>query len=56
MLSTVHLELIEQTALLQLSRVLIGDAEIPASKDLIAETLKAVLILNQVPLKSCGRP
>lgn len=49
-------KLTEQTAFLQLRSVLVSDAEVPASKDLVAKTLETVLILNQVAFESCGRP
>lgn len=52
----IYPELIQQTASLQLRGVLVGDAEIPASKDLVAEALEAIRVLNQVPFESRGRP
>ena len=51
-----HPELVEQTASLEPHCVLVGDAEVPAGKNLVAETLETILILNQVTFKSCGRP
>lgn len=52
----IYPELIQQTASLQLCGVLVGDAEIPASKDLVAKALEAIRILNQVTFESRGRP
>ena len=49
-------ELIEQTASLQPHSILVGDAEVPAGKDLVAKTLKAILVLDQATFESCGRP
>lgn len=54
--AVIYLELIKQTASLQLRGVLVGDAEIPAGKDLVAKALKAICILNQVTFESQGRP
>lgn len=51
-----NLQLIEQSLFLQLCSILTGDAEIPASKDLVAKTLKAILILNQIMFEPGGRP
>lgn len=48
-----NLELIEQTAFLQHFRGLVGDAEIPTSKNFVAKTLKAILLLDQATFKSC---
>lgn len=49
-------ELIQQAASLQLGGVLVGDAEVPAGKDLVAKALEAIGILNQVTFESRGRP
>lgn len=49
-------ELIQQTASLQLCSVFIGDAEVPASKDLVAKALEAIRILDQVTFESRGGP
>lgn len=54
--AVIYPELVQQTASLQLCGVLVGDAEVPASKDLVAEALEAIRILNQVPFESRGRP
>lgn len=51
-----HPELVEQTASLQLCSILVGDAEVPAGKNLVAKALKAILILDQVSFEPCGRP
>lgn len=52
----IYPELIQQTASLQLRGVHVGDAEIPAGKDLVAKALEAIGILDQVPFESRGRP
>lgn len=52
----IYPELIQQAASLQLCGVHVGDAEVPASEDLVAKALKAIRILNQVTLESRGRP
>lgn len=54
--AVIYLELIQQTAPLQLCSILVGDAEIPAGKDLVAKALKAIRILDQVAFESRGRP
>lgn len=54
--AVIYPELIQQTASLQLCSILIGDAEIPAGKDLVAKALKAIRILDQVAFESRGRP
>lgn len=54
--AVIYLELIQQTASLQLCCVLVGDAEVPAGKDLVAKALKAICVLNQVAFESRRRP
>ena len=49
-----NLELVQQTAPLQSGGVLIGDAEIPAREDLVAEALEAILILDEILLEACS--
>lgn len=54
--AVIYPELIQQTASLQFCGVHVGDAEIPAGKNLVAKALKAICILNQVTFESRGRP
>lgn len=54
--AVIYPQLVQQTAPLQLGGVLVGDAEIPPSKDLVAKALEPINVLNQVTFESRSRP
>lgn len=51
-----HSELIPQAAVLQVRRTAVGDAEVPAGKDLVAIALEVLLTPDQVDFESFHRP
>lgn len=54
--SSTHSELIPQTAVFQLGHAAVGDAEVPASEDLVTVTLEVLLTPDQVDFEPFHRP
>lgn len=51
-----HSELVPQAAVLQARHALVGDAEVPAGKDLVAVTLEVLLTPDQVDFEPLHGP